>query len=233
MPVSLRDPLDTFADREDILTLFRQFLHAAHPGQFRLLAIKGNSGTGKTFLVEYLANRVCPALKWQTGQMNFALDFRPILAGLEDAFKNCVPRNGLQQYRTKRDKYNDSFDEYRTSITVNQSVEAREYSSVAGVNLSVQINAELQRRELQLRAEWTRALIELSEESFQPLCLFIDGYVSPPGADFEFDKWLWEEVLLKLARAAPQPLLVVTCGWEWPSNATIEPLSYLGELDEN
>src|SRR5437667_3776642 len=128
---SLIDPLDAFTDREDILNLFEQFLHMAQPGQFHLLAIKGNSGTGKSFLVEYLTNRICPPLKWRAGQMNFALDFRSILTGLEGAFNRCLPRKSLQRYRIKRDKYNDSFDLYKTSITVNQFIEAREYSSVS------------------------------------------------------------------------------------------------------
>src|SRR5205807_596164 len=97
--VTYRDPLENFTDREEILALFEQILLSAQAGQLRHLAIRGNSGTGKTFLLEYLMHRVCPALKWQNGQLSFVPDFRSILMGLEDAFKNCVPLESLEQYR--------------------------------------------------------------------------------------------------------------------------------------
>src|SRR6266852_4309994 len=118
----LYDPLDSFTDREDILNQFEQLLRLARSGEFRLLAVKGDSGTGKTFLIAYLINRVCPTLGWQTSQLSFAQsqpDFRAILMGLEDAFRDCVPHESLKQYRAKRDEYNRRFDEYRASIVVN------------------------------------------------------------------------------------------------------------------
>jgi Cdc6-like AAA superfamily ATPase len=65
------DKLDTFTDREHFLDQFQRSLHSAQPGQFHLLAVKGNSGTGKTFLIEYLTRRVCPSFEWQTGQLTF------------------------------------------------------------------------------------------------------------------------------------------------------------------
>jgi hypothetical protein len=151
------DPLDSFTDREQIVHLFEQFLHVAQPGQLRLLAIKGNSGTGKTFLISYLTTLVCPGLGWKTGQLSFAQslpDFRAILAGLEAALKGCVPHQSLKQYRDKRDEYHRSFDEYRATITIHQSVEANDQSSiVSSINQSVQVNAQLRERELHLRAE--------------------------------------------------------------------------------
>ena len=55
-----RDPLDSFTDREKIIHLFEQFLHVAQPNQLRLLAIRGNSGTGKTFLISYLTTTHLP-----------------------------------------------------------------------------------------------------------------------------------------------------------------------------
>src|SRR5438132_1519089 len=66
------NPLDSFTDREDILTLFRRILHSAQAGHLHLVAIKGNSGTGKTFLISYLLDRVCPLFPWQAGAMSFA-----------------------------------------------------------------------------------------------------------------------------------------------------------------
>ncbi len=111
------DPLDSFTDREQIVYLFEQFLHVAQPGQLRLLAIKGNSGTGKTFLISYLTTHVGPKLGWKSGQLSFAQflpDFRAILAGLEAALKGCVPHPSLKQYRDKRDEYNRSFGDPST-----------------------------------------------------------------------------------------------------------------------
>jgi tetratricopeptide (TPR) repeat protein len=230
-----RDPLDSFTDREAILNLFEQSLRAIQPGQLRVLAIKGNSGTGKTFLISYLTGRACPRLNWQSGQLSFAQstpDFRSILMGIEDALKNCVPRESLKRYREKRDEYNRRFDEYRASIIIAPNVEASNQSSISNVSQSVQVNAQLRERELHLRSELTRALVELSEESTSPLCLFIDGYERLAEGDPELDGWLWEEILPELAKVSPQPLLVVTCGWERPANAAIKPLSYSTELHD-
>src|SRR5260370_1778714 len=89
------DPLHSFTDREDILALFEQLLRSAQPGHLRVLAIKGNSGTGKTFLAEYLSKRICLSVGWETGQLSFFQsqpDFRTILTVLEDALKGCVSR---------------------------------------------------------------------------------------------------------------------------------------------
>ncbi len=111
-----QNPLDTFTDREDILAVFQQTLRSARTGRLHLLAIKGNSGTGKTFLISYLLERVCPLLPWQAGAMRFAQsipDFRTILLGLEQVLKGCVPLASLKRYRTARDEYNRRFDEYK------------------------------------------------------------------------------------------------------------------------
>ena len=230
-----RNLLDSFTDRERILAKFTHLLGSTQAGEFRLLAIKGNSGTGKTFLIEYLSKRVCPPAGWQTGVLAFAQsfpDFRTILDGLEDAFKQCVPRESLKSYRTQRDAYKHSFDEYRVSITINQHVDAQEASSVSQTQMSASVNAELRRRELQLRAELTRALLELAEECESPLCLLLDGYERLAETDPELASWLWEEVLLNLPRHTPHPLLVVCCGWDHPLNAALQPFTTYEELDD-
>src|SRR5437879_2698137 len=85
--ITYRDPLESFTDREEILTLFEQFLCSAQPNQLRLLAVKGNSGTGKTFLISYLTQYICPKLNWKSSQFSFSQlqsDFRPTLEWLED-----------------------------------------------------------------------------------------------------------------------------------------------------
>src|SRR5579859_3492239 len=113
------DRLASFTDREAILSQFEQHVCSAHTGQLQILAIKGNSGTGKTFLIEYLRQRCLPQ-GWQTGQLTFAQstpDFRSILEGLEDALQGCVPRSGLHHYREQREAYKRSFDEYRAANT--------------------------------------------------------------------------------------------------------------------
>jgi len=231
------DPLDSFTDREAILALFKQLLRSAQPGQLRVLAIKGNSGTGKTFLTEYLSKQICPSLGWETGQLHFFQlqpDFRTILTGLEDALKGCVVRASLDQYRIKRDDYNRHFDEYTSSITINQTIEAQGHSSISGVDMPVGITVDLQKRELHLRTLWSRALLELAEESERPLCIFIDGYERLVESDptCSLVGWMWEDLLLKLAQGVPHPLLIVTCGWEWPNNAAIRPFAQAVELDD-
>jgi AAA ATPase domain len=188
-----RNPLDSFTDRERILTRFDQLLQGSQVSEFHLLAVKGNSGTGKTFLIEYLSQRICPQAGWQTGLFAFAQsfpDFRSILDGLEDALKKCVPRQSLKQYRDQREEYKRRFDEYRATITVNHVVEVKDSSSASHIQMNTQVNAELRRREMQLRAELTRALLELAEECEHPLCLFIDGYERLVETDPELVGWL-------------------------------------------
>src|SRR6266516_366611 len=109
-----RDPLESFTDREGILAHFDHLLRSAQTGEFHLLAVKGHSGTGKTFLIEYLSKRLCPQAGWQTGVLAFAHsfpDFRSILDGLEDALNECVPRQSLLRYRRQREEYKRRFDE--------------------------------------------------------------------------------------------------------------------------
>jgi len=232
---SFHNPLDSFTDRERILAHVRHLLDSAHTDEFHLLAIKGHSGTGKTFLIEYLSKRVCPQGGWYTGVLAFAHsfpDFRSILDGLEDALKGCVPRHSLLQYRRQREDYKRRFDEYRATIVVTQQVEATDASSVSNTQVQAQVNAELRRREAQLRAELTGVLLELAEESEHPLCLFIDGYERLVETDPELVSWLWEAVLLPLAKRAARPVIVVTCGWEYPSSAALQPFSTYEELDD-
>jgi len=234
-----RNPLDAFTDREAILALFEQTLRSARAGQLHLLAVKGNSGTGKTFLVSYLTERVCPRFQWQCGQMRFAQsvpDFRTILLGLEDALKGGVPSARLEHYRAARDEYIRRFDEYKTAINIGSiqqhMVASGEQSSIATSPQSIQINTQLHERELHLRSELTRALLELAEAVQQSLCLFIDGYERLTALDSELVGWLWEEVLPGLARAIPHPFLVMTCGWEWPNDAAISLFMRRAELND-
>ena len=232
----LRHPLDSFTDREQILLLFEQILRSAQPGQLRVLAIKGNSGTGKTFLISYLSGRICPTFGWQTGQISFSQkgvpEFRSILAGLENALAGCVPRQSLKQYREKQDEYNRRFDAYRATITIHQSIEASNQSSISNVTQHVQVNAQLHEREVQLRSELSRTLAELAQERTHPLCVFIDGYERLTETNKELVGWLLGEILPDLAKAAPQPFLVMTCGWEWPTDATIAPFTTRAELTD-
>ena len=235
MDTVLRDPLECFTDREEILAQFEQFLRLAQPRRFGLFSVKGISGTGKTFLIEYLTYHTCPSLGWQVGNMNFAplpSSFRSVLAALEDALRECVSAQHFERYSSQRDQYNQSFNTYRASIYLSSHVEAKESSSLSGITLNTSVNTELRERERQLQAEWSRALIDLSRKSQHALCLFVDGYSPPPDTDPEYDRWFWEELLLPLAKAASQPVRIVTCGWEWPSNPAVKPQAYNLHLDD-
>ena len=232
------DSLDTFTDREQVIDLFNQVSHDARAGQFQLLAVKGNSGTGKSFLIDYLEVQIHTSVNWQSGRLSFAQltpDFHSILQGIESGLQSCVPRESLKQYRVKRDEYNRYYDEYKGTGNIGpiqQIIEAKDQSLIAGSNQSIQINTQLSERESHLRTEWSRALIELSEESERPLCLFIDGYERLAEVTPELINWLWEDIFPRLAKAAPQPLIVMTFGWEWPSNATIAPFMRRAELSD-
>ncbi len=233
------DPLDSFTDREQIVTLFDQFLSSAQPGKLRFLAVKGNSGTGKTFLISFLMKYLCPKLAWHAGLLNVtrsgAADFRSLLAGLEDALKGCVPLHSLRQYRIKRDDFSRRFDEYCSAVTVGhveQTLSASNAASVSGISMNVQVTTELRRRELQLRSELTGALVELAEESERPLCLFIDNYECLAGAESELNDWLFGELLSRLAGASPCAVHIVTCGWMWPNDAGIKPFTHCAQLDD-
>jgi tetratricopeptide (TPR) repeat protein len=210
---------DSFTGREDILTEFEQFLNETQQGHFRLFTAKGNSGTGKTFLIEYLSYHFRKTTTWQVGQVSFTscfLDFRTLLKGLEDALKGCIPPQTLSLYRAERDKYNHSFDNSGASIAIHQNIHAEGFSSIADSNLHTKIDMHLREREHQLRSEWSRALIELAEKSERPLCLFIDNYVPSLFTDQELEKWFWENVLPQLVKATQHPIVTMVCGWEWP-----------------
>jgi tetratricopeptide (TPR) repeat protein len=234
-----RDPLDSFTDREQIVTLFGQFLSSAQIGKLRYLAVKGNSGTGKTFLISFLMKYLCPRYAWHAGLLSVtrsgAADFRSFVAGLEDTLKGCVPLYNLKQYRIKRDDFCRRFDEYCSAVTVGhieQFLSAGNAASVSGISMDVQVTTDLRRRELQLRSELTGALVELAQESERPLCLFIDNYEYLAGAESELKDWLFGELLSRLAVASPCAVRIVICGWTWPGDAANRPFTLCAQLDD-
>jgi tetratricopeptide (TPR) repeat protein len=213
------DSLDSFTDRELIVHAFEHMLRSNQAGRFRVFAIKGNSGAGKTFLISYLSKRICPKFGWEAGQISFTQSgvpgFRAIVAALESALQGCVPRESLKQYRDKRDEYNRRFDGYRDSITSHQSV---------------QIDSQLLEREMQLRSELSGALTELAEASTRSLCVFIDGCERLIETSQELASWLFNELLPGLAAVIPQSFIVMICGWEWSTGAAIAPFTEYTEL---
>lgn len=230
------DALNMFTDREEIISLFQQALHSAQRSRFHLLAIKGSSGTGKTFLIDYLARKICPSVNWRSGQLSFAQskpDFRYILEGIASALKGCVSYDRFEQYRAKRDECYRHFDEYKgiSVSSIQLTMEANNQSSISASPQIVQINAQLRDREMHLFSELNNALIGLSESCTHPLCLFIDDYERLPGTDPELEGWLWEKTILKLVKASPQPLLVLVCGWETPNNPAIKPFFFHSAKD--
>jgi len=235
MDTLLRDPLEYFTDREEILDQFKQYLSLAQHHRFGLFAVKGNSGTGKTFLIEYLTYYICPSLGWKAGNLNFASlpsGFRSLLAAIEDALRECVSTQHFEQYCFYRDRYHQNFDTYRASIYLSSHIEAKDSSSLSGITLNTSVNTELRERERQLRAEWSRALIDLSRKSQYALCLFVDGYSPPPDTDPEHDHWFWEELILPHVNAASEPVRIMTCGWEWPNNTAVKPQAFNLSLDD-
>jgi len=233
------DPLESFTDRETILTLFKKSLQSVQPGQPRFLALKGNSGTGKTFLIAYMTKYLSSHYHWKSGCISAThadvSDFRPLLAGVEDALKACVSYENLKQYRIKRDDFQRRFDEYCSTVTigrVEQVFSANGSATISGVSMNFQVTTELHKRERQLRSELTRALIELAEENEHPLCLFIDRYELLVDNDTELLNWLFGELLLPLIAAAPQPIHIVTCGWEWPTDTAIQPFTMRNQLSD-
>lgn len=229
-----QDQLDNFTDREAIIMLFDEFLRTAHPGHFRLLAVKGNSGTGKSFLISYLSTRVCSHLHWHSGLISFSQsavpDFRYLISGLEAVLKGCVPHQSLENYRAKRDAYLHNFDQYRLVMNIHQQTESSNHSMQFQVSQQIQINAQLRERELHLRAELRQALIELIEDSEQACCLFIDGYERLAETDIELTSWLGD-LLDALARAAPQPFQGMICGWQWPTDFVMSSIQTLELTD--
>ena len=94
------------------------------------------------------------------------------------------------------------------------------------------MNTQLRERELQLRFELGRALIELAEESQRPFCLFLDGYERFVETDSELAGWLLSEILPNLARTAPHAVRVMICGWQWPNDAAIASFTHALELTD-
>src|SRR5258708_10129785 len=221
MPASYMyyDSLDSLTDREPIVYVFEHMLQSNQPGRFRVYAIKGNSGTGKTYLISYLSRCICPKFGCQAVQISFTQSgvpgFRAIVAALESALQECVPLESLKLYRDKQDEYNRRFDGYRASITIHQKV---------------QIDTQLREREMQLRSGLRGALIELAAASTRSLCVFIDDYERLIETSQELASWLFGELLPGLATVIPQSFLVMICGWEWPTDATIAPFTKRAEL---
>ncbi len=224
-----QDPLDSFTNRESILEEFTLWLAVPEGGNY-LLAVKGNSGAGKTFLINYLSQRLCLSLTphWCMGHLAFTQGsdptFSTILTALESALAGCTPSQPFQQYCTKRDKCISSFDEYRNAIFINVEMRADNSATLSGNMTRIQVDAQLHERELHLRSELSSALVELASSREHPLCLFIDSYERLSEASPDLIAWLLRDLLPRIARAGTQPLRIITCGWEWPGASTVEPL---------
>src|SRR5260370_35942688 len=99
------DLLDSFTDREPIVHVFEHMLQSNQPGRFRVYAVKGNSGTGKTYVISYLSRCICPKFGCQAVQISFTQSgvpgFRAIVDALESALQEWVTLARLELYRDK------------------------------------------------------------------------------------------------------------------------------------
>ena len=164
-------------------------------GLLRILTIEGNSGTGKTFLIRYLSERICPQFAWSTEIITFAPaavpDYRTMLTNLEGALVPCVSPAQVLKYRSRRDAYIREYAQYREMITINagpsQNVEGEDNAHLRGIkqsmnvrdittHVTVDVGIIEKDREKQLRENLKLALLELAENCEKPLCLFLDGY---------------------------------------------------------
>jgi len=219
------DPLEYFTDREELLSAFRTMLASAKAKRFELLAVKGNSGAGKSFLLRYLCERVCPGLGWMPVSITFSPygvpSFRSILDQLEDTLCRSpfLPRDAIEAYRARRDQHVRTFDEYRTTVAVNQNMSAISGGSIDGTGQSVEISNQLHDRERHLRSELLRALSELCDVVTQPVCILVDGYERLAEADSELTAWLFEEALPRLAARSSHPITAIECGWHYPQTS--------------
>lgn len=211
----LRVPLDAFIGRDATLALVKQALSEAQPGQLHLLTVKGSSGSGKTALLSYVADYICPQLQWRPVPIRFAQgrpDFSTLLLQLEIALEALVQRTDFSTYRAQKYEIHQRYQKNRLEL-----VNKRRHPHVQGGpqmrsdELHFTLWAEVQ----QLRASLCRVLCQLAQQNTAPLCLLLDDYDHLLETEGELIGWLWEDLLGELTRCVSYPIAVIVCGKQW------------------
>ncbi|HZR39676.1 MAG TPA: tetratricopeptide repeat protein [Ktedonobacteraceae bacterium] len=226
--------LENFIGREQIIDSFKHSLRSAQSEQLRIFAVKGNSGTGKTELIGYLAKYLnkpdCPDAGWKTGYLmsSETLDFLSILTMLAGVLEKLVPPQSFSRYQKKYNDHQRSFDQFKPDVQ--QTMIAHSHARIDGASQHIELGTVLIKREEILRGELSKALNELAKDCEHPLCLFIDNYEQLAKKNQDLSE-LFEVILPGLARSSPQPILVMTCGWEWPDIAAPDPFMRRVEVE--
>lgn len=206
---TIPNPLNDYIPPTALLEDFQHCLGTAQAGQLSLFSVRGHEGSGKTVLLSYLAEHVCPHYQWQPvhihcGQSGF--HFRTILAALDEALESHVPSQSLLQYRAALEPLLPRYQQRRAELT-RQKMDTT--MPLANKNT---IDFRLWMEGFQLRVAQRFPQCELAMTSRTPLCFLIDDYEFMAQTDLELVGWFWQSFLDELVRRVPYPVVVVTCG---------------------
>jgi tetratricopeptide (TPR) repeat protein len=166
------DPFALFIERDEIIKAFDRLVSEETPG--RILLVNGLSGTGKSFLIDWLRSHHCRGIP--SAKLTFAPSFQETdllrsLAAQLDAKAGQAFAHKLDQL-AQREQEHPLFN-----VPVSQSVEGRLGGSVSGADQSVTINLgdATAAIELQRRIQRMDALISsLATVDVKPWVLFLD-----------------------------------------------------------
>src|SRR5260221_13842899 len=68
---TIPNPLNDYMTPTALLEDFQQCLGSAQAGQLSLFSVRRHGGSGKTMLLSYLAEHVCPHYQWQPVHIHF------------------------------------------------------------------------------------------------------------------------------------------------------------------
>lgn len=206
---TIPNPLNDYIPPTALLEDFQQCLGSAQAGQLSLFSVRGHEGSGKTVLLSYLAEHVCPHYQWQPvhihcGQSGF--HFRTILAALDEALESHVPSQSLLQYRAALEPLLPGYQQRRAELARQKMDTATPQANKNTIDFRLWMEA------VQLRVAQRVPQCDLAMTSRTPLCFLIDDYEFMAQTDLELVGWFWQSFLDELVRRVPYPVVVVTCG---------------------
>src|SRR5260221_11727122 len=116
---TIPNPLNDYIPPTALLEDFQQCLGSAQAGQLSLFSVRGHEGSGKTMLLSYLAEHVCPHYQWQPVHIHCeqsGFHFRTILAALDEALESHVPSQYLLQYRAALEPLLPGYQQRRAEL---------------------------------------------------------------------------------------------------------------------